>query len=149
MRKMTCEVYLSTKDVARQISKVHWLGSNQNRARNLADQTNDGRDAGHREKELKKIHYKLHGQEISSRLEMRPKRKPLSKAHALFSMAFLQWEETNPKSMLSTENSDKLFWVLWLQEILLKEMVLQRAGISNLMLLPQSEQSLVRPSRDH
>ena len=33
---------------------------------------------------LKKEPYKLRGQEISSRLEMSPKRKPLAKAHALF-----------------------------------------------------------------
>ena len=36
------------------------------------------------QKELKNVPYKLHGQEISSRLEMSPKRKPLAKAHALF-----------------------------------------------------------------
>ena len=34
--------------------------------------------------ELKKVPYKLHGQEVSSRLEMSPKRKPLARAHALF-----------------------------------------------------------------
>ena len=35
-------------------------------------------------KELKKEPYKLHGQEISSRLEMSPNTKPLARAHALF-----------------------------------------------------------------
>ena len=34
--------------------------------------------------ELKKEPYKLHGQEISSRLETSPKRKPLARAHGLF-----------------------------------------------------------------
>ena len=34
--------------------------------------------------ELKKVPYKLHGQEVPSRLEMSQMRKPLAKAHALF-----------------------------------------------------------------
>ena len=34
--------------------------------------------------ELQKAPCKLHGQEVSSRLEMSPKRKPLAEAHALF-----------------------------------------------------------------
>ena len=34
--------------------------------------------------ELKKEPYKLRGREVSSRLELSPKRKPLAKAHALF-----------------------------------------------------------------
>ena len=35
-------------------------------------------------KKFKKVPYKLHGQEVSSKSEMSPKRKPLAKAHALF-----------------------------------------------------------------
>ena len=34
--------------------------------------------------ELKEEPYKLRGREVSSRLEVSPKRKPLAKAHALF-----------------------------------------------------------------
>ena len=33
---------------------------------------------------LKKVPYKLHGQEVSATLDMSPERKPLAKAHALF-----------------------------------------------------------------
>ena len=36
------------------------------------------------EEEIKKMPYKLRGQEVSARLEMSPKRKSLAKAHALF-----------------------------------------------------------------
>ena len=50
--------------------------------------TNDGRDDGHRQKSTQEVSYELHGQEISSRLEMSPKRKPLTKAHALFYKGF-------------------------------------------------------------
>ena len=44
--------------------------------------------------ELKEGPYKLHGQEISSRLEISPKRKPLARV-------FKRWEEMSLKSMLS------------------------------------------------
>ena len=36
------------------------------------------------ENELEKVLYKLHGQRVSARMEMSPKRKPLAKAHDLF-----------------------------------------------------------------
>ena len=49
--------------------------------------------------ELKKEPYTLHGQEVSSRLEMSPKRKPLAKAHALFYKASRKSAEMNLNSM--------------------------------------------------
>ena len=57
--------------------------------------------------ELKKEPKKLHGQEISSRLEKSPKRKPLARAHMRCSTKVSKrWEEMSPKSMLSMAGED-------------------------------------------
>ena len=96
-------------------------------------------------KELKKVPERLHGQEISSRLEMSPKRKPSTKARAL-SLKAVGGNESRVHVVFG-KIQISLWKMLWLQHTLLKEKVLQeKAGISKLMLLLQSVQSSVRHS---
>ena len=55
---------------------------------------------------LKKVPYKLHGQEVSARLEISPKRKPWAKAHALFYKG-LEEAGGNEKNVVFGGNSDQ------------------------------------------
>ena len=98
--------------------------------------------------EIKKVPYKLHWQEVSARLEMSQKRKPLAKAHALFYNGLKDVRRNKSKINVVCRNfrSVSLWEVQWLQNTLLKEKVLrEKAGVSNLILLTRSVQILVEP----
>ena len=98
--------------------------------------------------EIKKVPYKLHWQEVSARLEMSQKRKPLAKARALFYNGLKEAGRNKSKINVVCRHfrSVSLWEVQWLQNTLLKEKVLrEKAGISNLILLTRSVQILVEP----
>ena len=78
---------------------------------------------------------------------MSPKRKPLAKAHALFDKGLIEVGGNKTKINVVYGKIQMSFLASWLQNTLLKENVLQeKAGISNLKLLPQSVRSCVRLS---
>ena len=82
-------------------------------------------------------------------MEMSPKRKPLAKAHALFDKGLKEVGGNKSKiNVVYGKIQMSFLWeASWLQNTLLKEKVLQeKAGISNLKLLPQSVRSCVRLS---
>ena len=87
--------------------------------------------------EIKKVPYKLHGQEVSARLEMSPKRKPLAKAHALFYKGLKEVGRNGSKIHVVYEKIQISSFVRSAMAAKYK-----KAGIANLMLLPQSVQML-------
>ena len=97
--------------------------------------------------ELKQGLYNQKGQVVSSRLELRPKRKPSAKAHALFFEGLEEVKGTSPRFALSMAGFRSVSsWEAQLLQNTLKEKVLQeKDGLSSR--LQESAQNSVNPFR--
>ena len=99
--------------------------------------------------ELKKGPHELRGREVSSRLELSRKRKPLAKAHALFYKG-LKEVKGDEAMALPTKKFFEFYRRqrgFWRQNTLLKDKVLQeKDGPSSRTLFPAIVQSSVRLS---
>ena len=152
----------TTKVGARQIPTAYWTGIKPGKSKELGQQSllsvcgSRTRPICQRwsgcwttsKKELKKVSFSLHGQEISSRLEIGPTRKPLARAHALFYTGLKEVGGNEFEiNVVYGKIQMKLFLkceMLQLQNTLLKEKVLQeKVGISNSTLFSRSVQNRV------